>query len=244
MDDLNAILEKKLKEKSHLKVQTIADRKVPATTTGLSSSLNRSKLTEAETIALEELLNNNTIDQLSISKDLDELKLITEEVKSINTQAIILHGERIKRAQALLKGYRQGAFSEWLMQTYGNRQTPYNFLQYYDFYQSLTTTLKEKVLDMPKQAVYTLASRSGDLEKKAPFIERYKGESKEELLTNIRKAFPLKLSDKRKENFSSTVYTTLFKLLRQIKNKKWTKTPSERQKINELLTQILSYLND
>lgn len=243
MDDLNAILEKKLKEKSQLKVQTLADRKVPAPKDGLSS-LNRSKLTKAEEESLEELLHENALDQINILKDLDELKVITEEVKSINTQSIILHGERIKRAQTLLKEYKSGTFSQWLLQTYGNRQTPYNFLQYFEFYQSLTASLQEKMLDMPKQAVYTLASRSGDVKEKAPFIEQYKGESKEELLTTIRKAFPLKLSDKRKENFSSTVYTTLFNLLKQMKQKKWIKTPAEKQKINEVLTQILLHLND
>ncbi len=39
---------------------------------------------------------------------------ITSEVKAINNQAIILHGERIKKAQEILKNYRDGAFTAWL----------------------------------------------------------------------------------------------------------------------------------
>src|ERR1700677_3684402 len=65
-------------------------------------------------------------------EDLEALTAITSEVKAITNQAVILHGERIKRAQEILKKYRDGAFTAWLFATYGNRQTPYNFLQYYE----------------------------------------------------------------------------------------------------------------
>lgn len=70
----------------------------------------------------------------NLTLDLAELSLITSEVKAINNQAAILHGERIKKAQTLLKSYQEGAFSAWLNATYGNRQTPYNLMQYYEFF--------------------------------------------------------------------------------------------------------------
>ena len=90
--------------------------------------------------------------------DLEFLTTITSEVKAINNQAIILHGERIKQCtRTFLTKYRDGAFSAWLISTYGNRQTPYNFLQYYEFYQSLNLELQKRMDDMPRQVVlYTL----------------------------------------------------------------------------------------
>ena len=42
-----------------------------------------------------------------------------------------------KERKTILKNYRDGAFSAWLIATYGNRQTPYNFLQYYELYITL-----------------------------------------------------------------------------------------------------------
>jgi len=74
-------------------------------------------------------------------KDLKALLDITQEIKAITNQAVILHGERIKKAQKILKNYKEGAFTSWLISTYGNRQTPYNFLQYYDLYTSVPKEL-------------------------------------------------------------------------------------------------------
>ena len=98
--------------------------------------------------------------------DLKALMAITSEVKAITNQAVILHGERIKRAQEILKKYRDGAFTAWLFATYGNRQTPYNFLQYYEFYTVMPQALHPKLDQMPRQAVYSLASRAGALREK------------------------------------------------------------------------------
>ncbi len=44
---------------------------------------------------------------------------------------------------------------------------------------------------MPRQAVYSLASRDGDQEQKELIIQNYNGEPKQELLKLIRDTFPL-----------------------------------------------------
>ena len=88
---------------------------------------------------------------------------------------------------------------------------------------------------MPKQAVYTLASRSGDADKKQQIIQTYQGEPKHLILAKIRTIFPLPQSDKRKQKFSDHVALTLSRLIEQIDQKDWTPTRIEKKKIETLL---------
>src|SRR3989344_4313281 len=138
-----------------------------------------------------------------IDPDLKALSALTSEVKAITNQAVILHGERIKKAQEILKKYRDGAFTAWLFATYGNRQTPYNFLQYYEFYTLMPTTLHPTMDQMPRRVIYSLASRAGSLDKKEHIVKTYKGQPKQELLHLIRLEFPLAEEDKRLPNLAS-----------------------------------------
>lgn len=242
MKKLHADLLQRLQKKNETKVQLLVERSAHKEVKDSSNLFKIAPLNAQEESALKEILTANNAENKDISDDLLELKRLTSELKAINSQAVILHGERIKKAQALFKKYREGAFSTWLLQTYGNRQTPYNFLQYYEFYTSLSDTLREKMLSMPKQAVYTLASRQGNLETKLTFIEDYQGESKRGLLTKIRNAFPLAPKDKRKENFSDKVINTLSKLLEDLDKKSWTPSDFESKKIKDLISRLTKEL--
>jgi hypothetical protein len=239
MTKLDSILSEKMQQKSHLRIKTLAERSLDG---HLFALLGKAALSAEENTSLEAILEENRLDSSNVVVDLAHLQEITAEIKTINTQAALLHGERIKRAQTLLKEYKEGAFSTWLVQTYGNRQTPYNFLQYFEFYQSLAIALRERMLQMPKQAVYTLASRSGDVEKKREIVEEYEGETKEELLTKIRTLFPLDAKDKRKENLSDVVISTLRRVLTQIEEKEWSPSLSDSREITHLLKCIQSSL--
>lgn len=199
-------------------------------------------LSEMEKAELKNLLSAYSEENVSIDADLSELVQITSEVKTINDQAIILHGERIKKAQTILKKYKDGAFTAWLINTYGNRQTPYNFLQYYEFYKNLTPNLREKMGEMPKQAIYTLASREGSMEKKQELVEMYQGESKKDVLDRIRTVFPLDIQDKRQSNLSSLVVRSLQKLLSQCKSDRFSPSLEEKQEIEKLLSQLKAVL--
>lgn len=235
MKELDALTER-LTKKNETKIRLLSSQ--PANL-GMFTIL---PLNEQEIGALQSLLTENRVDAADISEDLNALKKITSEVKAIHVQAIILHGERIKKAREILMRYREGAFSLWLIQSYGNRQTPYNFLQFYEFYQMLTESLREKMMEMPKQAVYALASRAGELEKKEMFIREYSGESKENLLLKIRQNFPLASNDKRKTNFSDKVLTVLTRLLQECKGVTWHPSKCESQKIHALLQEFRKYL--
>jgi hypothetical protein len=204
----------------------------------LSGIFKITDLSEVERNELKEILFEYNEESETIDQDLTDLMQITSEVKAINNQAIILHGERIKKAQTILKRYKDGAFTAWLITTYGNRQTPYNFLQYYDFYKNLTPYLREKISEMPKQAIYTLASREGSIEKKQELVETYQGESKKDVLDKIRAAFPLDLKDKRQSNLPVMVIKALERVLKQTQTDRFSPSKEEKEQIEQMLTTI------
>lgn len=216
MAKVNHLLSDRLKKKEHdsAKMHALAERSSTGQLSGFAGVFQVAKLGNDELDKLKKILITNIEEQTEdLEKDFLDLIAITSEVKAISSQAIILHGERIKRAQNVLKRYRDGAFTEWLIHTYGNRQTPYNFLQYYEFHSNLSLELKEIAQEMPKQAIYTLASREADFDKKVEIIKSYKGETKQEMLNKIRKTFPLIKTDKRGGN----AFDRILKQLEQVK---------------------------
>lgn len=204
MAKLNSILKERFKKKEPPKMSDLAKRTSIGQLTPFSGVFGIPRVEEKDRTKLTELLNKYSTDheEIDIPTDLSFLLEITAEVNAINNQAAILHGERIKKAQEILKKYREGAFSAWLLTTYGNRQTPYNFLQYYEFYTKMPKTLHSTIESMPRQAIYTLASREGNLEQKEEIVRNYKGEGKQEVISLIRSRFPLNENDKRKENLA------------------------------------------
>ncbi len=240
MKDLNSLLAEKLERKNQTRLQTLADKSFASPS--MNSFFKTTPLSEGETFALHKILFENKTNNADLENDLHSLKILTQEIKAIQTQAIILHGERIKKAQVLLKPYKDGAFTEWLITIYGNRQTPYNFLQYYEFYLSLTEKLRPKLLDMPKQAVYTLASRSGDTRKKELIIQSYQGEAKHLILAKIRTTFPLPQTDRRKQKFSEHIVLSLTRLIEQVKEKADPFSKPEKKKIETLLKAFIKKL--
>jgi hypothetical protein len=202
MKNLHEKLSQRLTEKKQTsaKMTALAEQTTAGRMTSFSGVFSVSDISEEEKEELETLLLKYANDQDEIGKDLQKLTILTTEVKAINHQAILLHGERIKKAQEIFKKYQEGAFSAWLVHTYGNRQSPYNFLQYYNFYSATPKKLHSKIETMPRQAIYTLASREGNFEKKQEIVISYQGETKQVLLEKIREVFPLSSNDKRKSD--------------------------------------------
>jgi hypothetical protein len=201
MSKLVSILQERFKKKEKPKVVDLAEQTSEGNLTVFSGVFGFAKLDDKEKENLSDLLRKYaTEERETFAEDLHSLIAITSEVKAINNQAAMLHGERIKRAQQILKNYREGAFSAWLLSAYGNRQTPYNFLQYYEFYTQMPQGLRTQIEAMPRQAVYTLASRNAPIEKKEDVVRNYQGETKEQLITLIRSLFPLADHDGRREN--------------------------------------------
>ncbi|MCH9624872.1 MAG: hypothetical protein S4CHLAM123_00340 [Chlamydiales bacterium] len=236
MAKLSELLQQRFRKKEQPKMSELAEKTTDGQLTVFSGIFGSPKMGDQEKEQLAELLNKFASEEsVNLDQDLDMLLSITSEVKAINNQAAMLHGERIKRAQTLLKKYKEGAFTAWLITTYGNRQTPYNFLQYYEFYAKMPKKLHPQIESMPRQAVYTLASRDGELAKKEELVRNYKGETKEQMITLIRSVFPLKEDDRRQENIAENSLKLLHKAAMTLVQAKDKLSYKQKQTILELL---------
>jgi hypothetical protein len=236
MSKVNELLTSRLKQKA-TKMTELAEIASRGNLSSFAGVFKINPLSSEEQSDLEALLHNYKIEE-EIDDDLRSLSSLTSEIKAINNQAAILHGERIKKAQEILKKYRDGAFSAWLISTYGNRQTPYNFLQYYEFYLQLPPTLHAKLDEMPRQAIYTLASRDAPFEKKASLLKSYRGETKTQVLNLIRKTFPLAEKDGRKEDLAFQAITILKRLVSLFSERRFRPSKGQKETIAKLLKNL------
>lgn len=199
------------------------------------------ELTEQEKTTIQKILVDDympgTIPESHVSIHVQQLTDITKQIKSISAQSVLLHGERIKQAQDLLKNYKDGAFTKWLMSTYGNRQTPYSMLRYYEFYQSAPHDARHMIESAPKKAVYLLASRDGDKGKKIELIQEHGASPQSELLILIQEAFPTAETDKRKPLNTSTI-ASMSKLCLKLESRSKYLSEEDRQGIQDLIKRL------
>ncbi|MBI2811588.1 MAG: CT583 family protein [Candidatus Melainabacteria bacterium] len=240
MSKVNSLLTQRLKMATQKlsKMTNLVEMSSNGNLSSFSGVFRVTPLNEREKDSLVSLLTQYKNEQQEINEDLFLLSALTAEVKAINSQAIILHGERIKKAQEILKNYRDGAFSAWLIATYGNRQTPYNFLQYYELHTALPEWLHTKLDDMPRQAVYSLASRSGAQDQKMTIVKNYNGEPKQELLKLIRDTFPLAQNDKRAQDLSDVAAATLRRLQSQLTTRSFSPSPKQKGQLLQILKEL------
>lgn len=243
MGNVNDLLSQRLKKtEQSSKMAAMAKQSSNGNLTSFSGIFPLSALTELEKECIHEILREYTTGEADLDQDLSSLVSITSEVKAINNQAAILHGERIKKARSILIRYKDGAFTAWLTAAYGNRQTPYNFLQYYEFYEALPKLLRQRIEEMPRQAIYTLASREGPFEIKQLIIQNYKGETKNELLVKIREAFPLEIHDKRGQDIGETAVKGLERLCTTLKRPQVSLTKSQKNTLFQLLDEVRDHI--
>jgi len=230
--------------KKSSKMAALAEQTARGERSGFAGLFSVTELSASDREALEGILDRYSTGEQNLKADLTSLVSITSEVQAINNQAALLHGERIKRGQTILKKYADGAFTAWLIETYGNRQTPYNLLQYYEFYTAVPPSLRERIEIMPRQAIYTLASREGDFEKKCQIVEQYDGETKTELLALIRETFPLDEADGRRTNGGDAALSVLRKASNLFKGAKPAMTSHQRDKLLSLLDELRSQIQN
>lgn len=228
------------KEPSFSKVKALARQSADGSLSSFSGLFKVGELTDSEKRLLESILHEYRHENGDIQNDLQSLISITSEVKAIHNQAALLHGERIKKVQTILKTYRDGAFTAWLYAAYGNRQTPYNFLLYFEFCEELPKEIRPKVDAMPRQAIYALASRSAPLEKKQELITSYTGQTKREMLELIRTTFPLDKDDKRRADDGQMILSSLVKLFHEYKKSKHDIEPEKQQEILSMLSRFVT----
>jgi hypothetical protein len=240
MAKVNSLLSQRFKMASERlsKMTTLVERSSSGNLSSFSGVFRVAPLNEKENESLVTLLKAYKNEEQEIGEDLFQLCALTAEVKAINNQAIMLHGERIKKAQTILKNYRDGAFSTWLITAYGNRQTPYNFLQYYELHCALPDHLHPKLDQMPRQAVYSLASREGDSEQKELIIQNYDGEPKQQLLQLIRQTFPLDQSDRRAQDAGEIAIKDLRRIHSHCATNGFSPSSSQKSQLLQMLKEL------
>lgn len=106
MDKLDALLEERMTSKSLAKVKALAEKSASGNLTSFSGVFQITDLPQKEKVAIESILLQYQNGDLDIQKDLTQLISISSEVKAIHNQAALLHGERIKQAQTILKSIK------------------------------------------------------------------------------------------------------------------------------------------
>lgn len=246
MANINSVLDQRLKKGTNSsKMNAMARQSASGDLTSFSGLFGVTELSPGEKETIVSILTSYASEEgaRDLSEDADRLLSLTSEVKAINNQAALLHGERIKKAHSILTNYREGAFTAWLMAAYGNRQTPYNLLHYYDFFRSMPKQLQPQIELMPRQAVYILASREGSFEKKQQVVENYAGETKAEMLALIRRMFPIEEQDRRRGKTESTLLDDFKCLYLKTENSFNRLHPKEKKQICVLLDKIKSLLS-
>ena len=240
MANVNSILDQRMKKPSNTsKMAAMAKQSANGNLTSFSGMFSVADLSAKEKEGIEEILKRYAAEESQeIDADLDQLISLTCEVKAINNQAALLHGERIKKAHQILTRYKDGAFTAWLVAAYGNRQTPYNLMQYYEFCEAMPKQLRPQIELMPRQAIYVLATRAGSMKQKQVIVENYRGETKSEMLALIRHTFPLEQGDKRKQKLGPALLHSLQGIVKQLKNSKQSLSQSEKNQLHALLKQI------
>lgn len=239
MKKTSSLLEKRFEKSNTEKIKALVQERSQGNLPPLTKFEKKLVLPKQELEQLFELLKKYTLNETSpLKEDLSLLSDLTAEIKTINHQAILLHGERIKKAQSILKNYKDGAFSSWLIISYGNRQTPYNFLSYYELYIKLSPVFKELLEQMPKHLAYTLALKQGPIEKKEKILESYNTTNKSNILSLIRTSFPLNKNDARQYSSGETITRLLSKVLEELKNPSTRLNKNEINKLHELLKKI------
>lgn len=158
-----------------------------------------------------------------VGRDFQELKSLTEEIRAINKQQVVLVGERLKRARDIFKNYGDGehTFTKWLDQLFTSRRTAYNILNYYDFYMELPTIeLKSELKKLPLKVAYCLSSRQAPLSQKMEIIKSYAGEKPEDTLLMIKERFPIDEKDKRRKDPNKILIKKTRGLLEMIQKRK------------------------
>ncbi len=246
MVKVNSLLAKRLKmaTEKFTKMTSLVEMSSSGNLSSFSGVFRVTPLNEKEKETLASLLSQYKNETQEIGEDLFQLSALTAEVKAINNQAVILHGERIKKAQDILKNYRDGAFSAWLIATYGNRQTPYNFLQYYELYVALPESLHTKLDEMPRQAVYSLASRKAETSQKQLIIQNYQGEPKQELLKLIRETFPLAENDRRVQDMADGAINQLRRFQNQLSSRAFSPNHKQKTQLLQILKELHTFIND
>jgi len=223
----------------------------PTPANALRSIFDIQKLEESEDIQLQKLLVEEILPGLrseeQLAQDLDVLRRLTAEVKSISKQGALLVGERIYQARELLKNYGDGrtSFNRWIQLTFSNsRRTAFNALAYFEFHRALPDEgLRSMLKRMPNKAAYVLAAREGSIEAKADIIREYHQQKAEEIIPVIQDKLPA-AQDKKKlsKDASSQLILKILTMSRRLTLRKNYLSALNKAELEEIIHILQSML--
>jgi hypothetical protein len=221
----------------------------PTPANALRSIFDIQKLEESEDIQLQKLLAEEVRPGMrseeQLAQDLDMLRRLTAEVKSISKQGILLIGERVHQARELLKNYGDGkkSLNRWIQLAFSNsRRTAFNALSYFEFHYSLPDEgLRTMLKRMPNKAAYVLASREGSLEAKAEIIREYHQQKAEEIIPVIQDKLPA-TQDKKKlsRDASSQLILRMMAMSKRLASRRNYLTALNKAEVEEVIQVLKS----
>ena len=199
------------------------------------------QLSHSESRELELLLYENfkpgAISEVDVGKDFIEIRNITQEIRSIHKQQVVLVGERISRAREILQNYGDGGatFTDWLDRVFSSRRTAYNILRYYEFHEELPSlSLKKGLKKMPLKVAYCLSSRQAPLQKKLEIIENYAGERPEDAILLIKERLPANEKDRRRKDSNKIAISKIRQTLERLYARKKDLSEEHVESLREL----------
>lgn len=201
-------------------------------------------LNEREQSAIERILiegfQPGVVPEEAVQIDIDEVKKITKELKAIKRQELVLIGERISRAKAVFRKYKDRSFRDWLALTFGTYKTGYNYLSFFDLYSIIPDDLKNRFKSMPAKAAYILASKKAPLDRKIGIVKEHAQETAQNLIALIRTISEeidppkIKLRDPAKRRIFDSIQKLLFELsIRRDQLEGW-----EKERIRQMAFQL------
>jgi hypothetical protein len=151
------------------------------------------KTNEAIDRLMGDLKGSKGVGKEDFAQDGTTLRRLTAEVKAIEKQSVLLVGERVHQARAILGKYNGSdeTFTAWLAIAFKHRSTAYNMLVFYEFHKALpNASLQKQLIEMPQKAAYALASRKGEMVQKVEIILKYSEMPAEDIIAAIQNAFP------------------------------------------------------
>lgn len=198
-----------------------------------------------ESNRIEQLLVNNyepsLLDEDKVTQHVNEIKNLTSEIKGINKQAILLIGERIFKANQILKNYKDGTFMEWVDSVFDSRKTAYNILAYYELHQSLPIQSKENLKKISPTAAYVIASRKIPLEKKISFVNEYHDLKSQDMMLLIKEMFPSK-NQPTKTSLNLKLINVIQKSIQTLKERKEEINSDEKKLLESIIITLKSLL--
>ncbi|WP_213318989.1 CT583 family protein [Chlamydiifrater volucris] len=169
------------------------------------------------------------------------IKQLTNQIKGIQKQGVLLIGEKIFKVRKILReiGCFDTSFTKWISLVFPTKSSAYNALAYYELYSSLPDQeLRQKFQSIPYKTAYMLASRKADVEKKISVMEIIQGMENDVAITTLNQFIPSSRKDDKscdRDPLDYLIYKKAYELMILIKKSR-NLSPLSKKLLRELFS--------